>query len=188
MLCCAVLSMYSMFAAAHLPRSGIHWCTGLCCACCTALNNGLPCCCLNLARGSNTILHFNCTGRFAVQEGTQYCSFKCTGRHIPLHLSSQGRHINLVFHLHRKAHNIAPYSVRLSLLNTSVSLFNADWANTNPQPLPPNFITCGALTAKPAGPLPPHLESFVGSAKSGVVYASLGTTVIPGAFPPIMSL
>lgn len=79
------------------------------------------------------------------------------------------------------AHEIPPFSARLSYLNTSVAVFNTDWANNNPQPLPPNFVSCGALTAKPANALPPTFKAFVDSADSGVVYASLGSTVIPEA-------
>ena len=81
----------------------------------------------------------------------------------------------------RTAHNIPPYSLRASALNASVSIFNVDWANNNPQPLSPSLVSCGALTAKPAQALPLHLESYVESAgQHGVVFASLGTSIIPG--------
>ena len=66
------------------------------------------------------------------------------------------------------------------MLNTSLVLFNADWASNNPQPLAPHFVSCGAMSAKPAQPLPPDLASLVETALQGVVYASLGTTIIPG--------
>ena len=44
------------------------------------------------------------------------------------------------------------------------------------------MVSIGAITAAPAKALPSDLEDFVQSAgEHGVVYASLGTTAIPGA-------
>lgn len=46
----------------------------------------------------------------------------------------------------------------------------------------------GSITAKAAKPLPSELEAFVQSAgEHGVVFASLGTTAIPGAFQRLTS-
>ena len=60
-------------------------------------------------------------------------------------------------------------------------LFPTDWAMTNAQPLAPHMQLIGAITAKPAQPLPQELESFVQSAgDNGVVFASLGTSAMPG--------
>lgn len=56
-----------------------------------------------------------------------------------------------------------------------------EWALTAAEPMAPHMVMVGALTAKPAQPLPADLEAFVQSAEEhGVVYASLGTTAIPG--------
>ena len=45
----------------------------------------------------------------------------------------------------------------------------------------PHIVTIGALTAAPARALPSDLQDFMQSAgEHGVVYASLGTTAIPG--------
>ena len=45
----------------------------------------------------------------------------------------------------------------------------------------PHTLAIGAVTAAAAKPLPADLEEFVQSAgKHGVVFASLGTTAIPG--------
>lgn len=45
----------------------------------------------------------------------------------------------------------------------------------------PHIVTVGALTAAPAKALPSDLEDFLQSAgEHGIVYASLGTTAIPG--------
>ena len=65
------------------------------------------------------------------------------------------------------------------MLNMSV-IFNTDWGIDNAQPLPPNCVAAGTITAKPAKALPPDLDSFVSTADVGVVFASLGTTAVPG--------
>ena len=58
---------------------------------------------------------------------------------------------------------------------------HADWANFNANPMSPHIIAVGPLTAAPAKALPQDLEEFMQSAGDhGVVYASLGTTAIPG--------
>ena len=45
----------------------------------------------------------------------------------------------------------------------------------------PHLVSIGPITAAPAKALPPDLEAFVQSAgERGAVYASLGTTAIPG--------
>ena len=47
----------------------------------------------------------------------------------------------------------------------------------------PHMVAIGAITAAPAQALPLELEDFMQSAGDhGVVYASLGTTAIPGQF------
>ena len=56
-----------------------------------------------------------------------------------------------------------------------------DWATANAEPLSPHMVTIGAITAAPAKALPLELEAFMQSAgEHRVVYASLGTTAIPG--------
>ena len=48
-------------------------------------------------------------------------------------------------------------------------------------PISPHMVVVGPTTATPAKALPVDLEEFVESAgDNGVVYASLGTTAIPG--------
>ena len=45
----------------------------------------------------------------------------------------------------------------------------------------PHMVAIGAITAVPAKALPQELEDFMVSAGDhGVVYASMGTTAIPG--------
>jgi len=60
-------------------------------------------------------------------------------------------------------------------------LFPTDWAINNAEPLAPHMVAVGAITAAPAKALPSELEEFMQSdGDHGVVYASLGTTAIPG--------
>ena len=81
----------------------------------------------------------------------------------------------------RKKYNIPPYSYSQSNREVALVLLHSDWATTNPEPLGPHIVSVGALTAHPAKALPSDLEEFMQSAgKHGVVYASLGTTAIPG--------
>ncbi len=66
-------------------------------------------------------------------------------------------------------------------------LLPIDWAITNAEPLAPHMVAIGAITAAPAKALPSELEDFMQSATDhGVVYASLGTTAIPGQLLPVM--
>ena len=68
-----------------------------------------------------------------------------------------------------------------SYRNACLALISSDWALVNPEPLAPHIVLMGAITAKPPKPLPADLEQFVQSAGThGVVFASLGTTAIPG--------
>ena len=56
-----------------------------------------------------------------------------------------------------------------------------DWATTPANPMGPHMLATGTLTAAPAKALPADLESSMESAgEHGVVFASLGTTAIPG--------
>ena len=119
--------------------------------CCAMLCHSLPCCAM--------LCHAVLCQRLLHLALTSY-------RHVTGHC--------------RQAHNIPPQSLSKSMLNTSLVLFNADWASNNPQPLAPHLVSCGAMSAKSAQPLPPDLASFVETALEGVVYASLGTTIIPG--------
>lgn len=81
----------------------------------------------------------------------------------------------------RKRYDIPPYSYSKSNREVALVLLHSDWAITNPEPLGPHIVSVGALTAAPAKALPSDLEEFMQSAKNhGVVYASLGTTAIPG--------
>lgn len=81
----------------------------------------------------------------------------------------------------RVRYNIPPYSLLQSNRQACLVLFPTDWALTNAQPVAPHMLLIGAITAQPAKPLPQELESFVQSAgEHGVVYASLGTTAMPG--------
>ena len=78
--------------------------------------------------------------------------------------------------------DVAPYSYLNSNRQASLVLFHADWAHTAPGPMAPHMLAVGAITAAAAKPLPAELEEFVQSAgEHGVVFASLGTTAIPGA-------
>ena len=81
----------------------------------------------------------------------------------------------------RRHYDIAPYSMSKSSQQAALILAGSDWAVSSAQPLSPHIVMFGAITAKDAQPLPPHLESFVGTAgEHGVVFASLGSTAIPG--------
>ena len=87
----------------------------------------------------------------------------------------------LLYFACRKKYNIPPYSYSKSNREVALVLLHSDWAITNPEPLGPHIVSVGALTAAPAKALPSDLEEFVQSAENhGVVYASLGTTAIPG--------
>ena len=81
----------------------------------------------------------------------------------------------------RQKYAIPPYSYSKSNRQAALVLLHSDWATTNAEPLAPHIVSVGALTAAPAKALPSDLEGFVQSAgEHGVVYASLGTTAIPG--------
>ena len=81
----------------------------------------------------------------------------------------------------RQQFDIPPYSYRKSNRLASLVLFVSDWATTAAEPMSPYMVSIGALTAGPPKALPSDLEDFVQSAgEHGVVYASLGTTAIPG--------
>ena len=81
----------------------------------------------------------------------------------------------------RRHYDIAPYSLSKSSQQAALILANSEWAVNSAQFLSPHIVLFGAITAKDAQPLPPHLESFVGTAgEHGVVFASLGSTAIPG--------
>lgn len=81
----------------------------------------------------------------------------------------------------RRHYDIAPYSMSKSYQQAALVLAGSEWAVSSAQPLSPHIVLFGAVTAKGPQPLPPHLESFVGSAgEHGVVLASLGSTAIPG--------
>ena len=83
--------------------------------------------------------------------------------------------------LHRKQYNIPPHSYLRSNRQTALILCPSDWAINNAEPMAPHMVAIGAITAAPAKPLPADLEEFVQSAgEHGVVYASMGTTAIPG--------
>ena len=81
----------------------------------------------------------------------------------------------------RRHYDIAPYSMSKSSQQAALILAGSDWAVSSSQPLSPHIVMFGAITAKSPRPLPPHLESFVGAAEEhGAVFASLGSTAIPG--------
>ncbi len=81
----------------------------------------------------------------------------------------------------RQKYAIPPYSYSKSNRQAALVLLHSDWATTNAEPMAPHIVSVGALTAAPAKALPSDLEDFVQSAgEHGVVYASLGTTAIPG--------
>jgi len=81
----------------------------------------------------------------------------------------------------RRQYNISPFSYLKSNRQAALVLFPTDWAVTNAEPLAPHMVAVGAITAAPAKALPSELEEFMQSAGDhGVVYASLGTTAIPG--------
>lgn len=81
----------------------------------------------------------------------------------------------------RRQYNIPPFSYLKSNRQAALVLFPTDWAINNAEPLAPHMVAVGAITAAPAQALPSELEEFMQSAGDhGVVYASLGTTAIPG--------
>ena len=81
----------------------------------------------------------------------------------------------------RQNYDIAPYSYAMSSKQAPLVLLHTDWAVANAEPISPHMVAIGAITAAPAEALPRDLESFMQSAgEHGVVYASLGTTAIPG--------
>lgn len=81
----------------------------------------------------------------------------------------------------RQKYAIPPYSYSKSNRQVALVLLHSDWANTNAEPLAPHIVSVGALSAAPAKALPSDLEEFMQSAgEHGVVFASLGTTAIPG--------
>jgi len=87
----------------------------------------------------------------------------------------------------RRKYNISPFSYLKSNRQAALVLFPTDWAVTNAEPLAPHMVAVGAITAAPAKALPSELEEFMQSAGDhGVVYASLGTTAIPGQLLPVM--
>ena len=105
------------------------------------------------------------------------------------HTVHHAGHLSHQFVLHcRVSYNIPPYSLLQSNRQACLVLFPTDWAVTNAQPLAPHMVVIGAITAQAAKPLPQELESFVQSAGDhGVVYASLGTTAMPGELDPSRS-
>ena len=81
----------------------------------------------------------------------------------------------------RQKYAIPPYTYSKSNRQVTLVLLHSDWATTNAEPLAPHIVSVGALTAAPAKALPSDLEDFMQSAgEHGVVFASLGTTAIPG--------
>ena len=81
----------------------------------------------------------------------------------------------------RQQYDIPPHSYAKSNRQVPLVLMHTDWATTAPNPMGPHIVAIGAITAAPAKTLAPDLEEFVHSAGAhGVVYASLGTTAIPG--------
>ncbi len=102
-----------------------------------------------------------------------------------LQLEAQCQHIAYVYQktrlLCRRQYNIPPFSYLKSNRQAALVLFPTDWAINNAEPLAPHMVAVGAITAAPAKALPSELEEFMLSAGDhGVVYASLGTTAIPG--------
>jgi hypothetical protein len=82
----------------------------------------------------------------------------------------------------RRQYDIPPFSYLKSNRQAALVLFPTDWAINNAEPLAPHMVAVGAITAAPAKALPSEVEEFMQSAGDhGVVYASLGTTAIPGA-------
>ena len=74
-------------------------------------------------------------------------------------------------------HNIT----RLGGRNLALAITVDDFAVNDARPLSPHIKVVGPLTAKPAKPLPAELEGYMRSAgDAGVVFASFGTTAIPG--------
>jgi hypothetical protein len=89
--------------------------------------------------------------------------------------------------LRRSQYDIPPYSYLKSNRQAALVLLPSDWAITNAEHLAPRMVAIGAITAAPAKALPSKLEEFTQSAGDhGVVYASLGTTAIPGQLLPVM--
>lgn len=81
----------------------------------------------------------------------------------------------------RRQYDIPPFSYLKSNRQAALVLFPTDWAINNAEPLAPHMVAVGAITAAPAKALPSELEEFMQSdGDHGVVYASLGTTAIPG--------
>lgn len=81
----------------------------------------------------------------------------------------------------RQKYDIPPHSYAKSNRQVALVLLHSDWATTNAEPLAPHIVSVGPLTAAPAKALPSDLEEYMQSAgDQGVVYASLGTTAIPG--------
>ena len=100
---------------------------------------------------------------------------------VPTILSYKLHMLMLSLHLCRQQYNIPPYSYMKSNRQVPLVLMHADWANFNANPMAPHMVAVGAITAAPAKALPLDLEEFMQSAgEHGVVYASLGTTAIPG--------
>ena len=87
----------------------------------------------------------------------------------------------------RRQYDIPPYSYFKSNRQAPLVLLPIDWAITNAEPLAPHMVAIGAITAAPAKALPSELEEFMqSSGDHGVVYASLGTTAIPGRLLPVV--
>lgn len=81
----------------------------------------------------------------------------------------------------RRHYDIAPYGLSKSSQQAALILAGSEWAVSNAQPLSPHIVIFGAITAKSPQPLPPHFESFLGTAgEHGAVLASMGSTAIPG--------
>ena len=81
----------------------------------------------------------------------------------------------------RQKYDIPPFSYAKSNRQVALALLHSDWATTNAEPLAPHIVSVGALTAAPAKALPSELNEWVESAgEAAIVYASLGTTAIPG--------
>lgn len=60
-------------------------------------------------------------------------------------------------------------------------IFVTSWALESPRSLPPNVFLAGAVSPRPARPLPPYLSNWISQDNRPIVFISLGTTtnVIP---------